>query len=281
MGNPLSSNTAMLAMIVIPLASTVVAGWLAWQHVFGWLDLALLVGFYVPISLGITVGYHRYLCHRSFEAHPALKAALVVLGSMAIMGTPIDFVGTHRKHHALGDRAGDPHSPLDGFFHAHVGWLFKIQQSENRGYARDLAADPMVVWIGRFFWLWVVLGLLGPFLIGGWQGLLWGGLVRVFLVHHVTWSVNSVCHTFGRRPFRIRDRSTNQWIVGLLAMGEGWHNNHHAFPRSAMHGLLWWQIDLSGLFIRLLGRLHLAHDVYRPTVDEIRARLAMPNLVAS
>src|SRR5207302_981675 len=151
-----------------------------------------------------------------------------------------------------------PHSPVDGFFHAHVGWLFARQTSDTMVYARDLRQDRMVMAISRLFPLWCALTFAVPFAVGGWPGLLWGGLVRVCLTHHVTWSVNSVCHTFGSRPFRTRDRSRNQWLVGLLALGEGWHNNHHAFPRSALHGLRWWQFDLSGLTIRLLARLRLA-----------------------
>jgi stearoyl-CoA desaturase (delta-9 desaturase) len=262
-----------LALVLIPLAGTVVAGWLAWRHIFNWRDIALLVGFYVPISLGVTVGFHRYATHAGFRAHPVVKVALLVLGSMALVGTPIDFAGNHRKHHALSDRPGDPHSPIEGLLHAHVGWLMTVDQTENRRYARDLCEDRTVVWISHLFLLWIVLGLAGPFLLGGWEGFLWGGVVRVFLTHHVTWSVNSVCHSFGRRPFETRDRSRNEWIVGLLALGEGWHNNHHAFPRSAMHGLRWWQFDASGLVIRLLGYLRLAHEIQRAGAADIRIRL--------
>jgi stearoyl-CoA desaturase (Delta-9 desaturase) len=191
---------------------------------------------------------------------------------MAMLGAPIDFAGTHRRHHALGDRPGDPHSPLDGFLHAHVFWLFNAHVVENRTYARELYKDRTIVWINQLFPLWVVLGLALPFALGGWEGLLWGGFVRMFLTHHITWSVNSVCHTVGRRPFATRDRSTNEWIVGLLAFGEGWHNNHHAFPRSALHGLHWWQLDGSGLLIRLLGRLRLVSEIQRVDLAEITSR---------
>lgn len=269
----LLTRVGTLALVLIPLGGTAMAGWLAWNRIFGWRDVALLVSFYVPISLGVTVGFHRYLTHAGFRAHPALKAALLVLGSMALVGTPIDFAGTHRRHHALSDRAGDPHSPVDGFFHAHLGWLFNTRAADNRRYVRDLCADVMVVWISRLLLLWIVLGLVGPFLLGGWEGLLWGGVVRICLTHHVTWSVNSVCHTIGRRPFQTKDRSRNEWLVGLLALGEGWHNNHHAFPRSAFHGLHWWQFDASGLLIRLLGRLRLASEIQRVTAADIRVRL--------
>jgi stearoyl-CoA desaturase (delta-9 desaturase) len=267
-------RAAILALVIIPLAGVVLAMRLLWQRAVGWGDVALLIGLYVPISLGITVGFHRYLTHRGFRAHPALKATLLVLGSMAVEGSAISWAANHRKHHALADREGDPHSPADGFFHAHVGWLWEGQQADQLTYARDLRQDRMVMLISRTFPLWVALSLVLPFLIGGWSGLLWGGLVRIFLVHHVTWSVNSVCHTFGSRPYQTKDRSRNQWLVGLLALGEGWHNNHHAFPRSALHGLRWWQFDLSGLTIRLFERLRLVRGVQRASPDAIDARCA-------
>jgi stearoyl-CoA desaturase (Delta-9 desaturase) len=264
---------ALLGPVLIPLAATGLAGWLAWNRLLDWRDLALLVGLYVPTSLGVTIGFHRYLTHRGFELHPVPKAMLLILGSMAMVGSPIDFVAIHRRHHALCDRAGDPHSPLDGFFHAHVGWLFDEKSADYRRYARDLDGDRLVIWVDQLLPLWSVLGLVVPFAIGGWTGFLCGGLVRIFLTHHVTWCVNSVCHTFGSRPFRTRDRSTNHWLVGLLALGEGWHNNHHAFPRNALHGLRWWQLDLSGVVIRLLGRMRLAWDIQRVSAAEIDARL--------
>ena len=249
------------------------AGWLAWHRIFGWRDIVLLAGFYLPISMGITIGFHRYLTHRGFRTNALVKALLLILGSMAIQGSAIDWVANHRKHHALSDRAGDPHSPADGFFHAHIGWLWTNEAADPELYARDLVADRMVATVSRLFPLWLALGLGLPLLLGGWEGLLWGGLVRVFLTHHVTWSINSIGHTFGRRPFETKDRSTNLWIMGLLALGEGWHNNHHAFPRSAFHGLRWWQVDASGLVIRLLGLLRLAHEIQRVSRAEIRTRL--------
>jgi stearoyl-CoA desaturase (delta-9 desaturase) len=267
-------KAVIVVMVVVPLAGVGMALRLLWQRAAGWDDIALMLALYIPISMGITIGFHRYLTHRGFYAHPVLKATLLILGSMALEGPAIEWAATHRRHHAVSDREGDPHSPADGFFHAHVGWLFEQRQIDVDVYARDLVQDRMVVVISRLFPLWAALTLLIPFAIGGWQGLLWGGLVRIFLTHHVTWSVNSVCHTFGSRPFRTRDRSRNQWVVGLLALGEGWHNNHHAFPRSALHGLRWWQFDLSGLTIRLLARARLARDVHRVTGDALRARAA-------
>jgi stearoyl-CoA desaturase (delta-9 desaturase) len=261
-----------LALVVVPLAGMVVAIRLLWDRAVDWQDIALLVGFYVPISMGITIGFHRYLTHRGFRANPVIKATLLILGSMAVEGSAISWAANHRKHHALADQEGDPHSPADGFFHAHVGWLFEGKAADQTVYARDLREDRLVMFISRTFPIWVALSLLIPFAIGGWTGLLWGGLVRIFLTHHVTWSVNSVCHTFGNRPFRTKDLSRNQWAVGLLALGEGWHNNHHAFPRSALHGLRWWQFDLSGLTIRLLERFRLIWNVQRVTPVDIQTR---------
>jgi stearoyl-CoA desaturase (delta-9 desaturase) len=214
------------------------------------------------------------LTHRGFRPHPIVKFVLLVLGSMALEGPALQWAATHIKHHAQADREGDPHSPVEGFFHAHMGWIFGADSADPHVYSRNLVNDPVVVFVSRTSVLWAVLSLVLPFVIGGWTGLLWGGLVRIFLTHHVTWSVNSVCHTFGRREFETNDQSRNEWVVGLLAFGEGWHNNHHAFPRSAFHGLHWWQFDLSGYVIRALERLGLVHDVYRIPPDMIRRRAA-------
>ena len=273
-------QTIVLLIVVVPLLATSLAVRLLWQRAVRWPDLALLAIMYTLVALGVTVGYHRMLTHRSFTPHPAVKFALLVLGSMALEGDAITWTATHTKHHALADRPGDPHSPLDGFFHAHLGWMFAETDADPNVYCRHLLRDRMVVFISRTHLLWVALALAIPCAIGGalggWlgalTGLLWGGLVRQFLTHHVTWSVNSICHTFGRRAFETNDASRNEWIVGLLAFGEGWHNNHHAFPRSAFHGLRWWQFDLAGYVIRLLERLGLAHDVYRvaPAVQAAR-----------
>jgi len=268
-----------LVVVVAPFLATGFAVVQLWQWAVSWRDLALLVALYVPISLGVTAGFHRMLTHRSFRAHPAVRGALLVLGSMALEGPAISWAANHLKHHALADQEGDPHSPADGLLHAHFGWLFRIDQADPAVYCRHLLTDPVVRFVDRAFPAWVVLGLLIPFALGGWTGLLWGGLVRIFLVHHVTWSVNSVCHTFGNRPFATADRSRNQWAVGLLALGEGWHNNHHAFPRSAVHGLDRWQLDLSARLIGALEQVGLARDVQRIAPEAIaRKRLrATPN----
>jgi len=258
-------KTIVLVVVVVPLLATVFAIYMLWQRAVHWPDLALLGTLYLLTAVGIGLGYHRMLSHRSFLAHPAVKFLLLVFGSMAMQGSAIEWAATHVKHHAQADREGDPHSPLEGFFHAHFGWLFLggVSNADPNIYCPHLVKDRVAAFVSRTFWLWVALGLVIPFVLGGWTGLLWGGLVRIFLLHHVTWSVNSVCHTFGKREFEINDQSRNEWVVGLLALGEGWHNNHHAFPRSAFHGLHWWQFDLNGYIVIILERFGLIDDVYR------------------
>ncbi len=259
----LTYKAVVLLIVVTPLVGVVVAIATLWQRAVTLTDLIMLLVFYALIAFGVTVGFHRMLTHRSFRPHPVVKFLLLVLGSMAFEGAALNWAATHIKHHAQADREGDPHSPAEGFFHAHVGWLFTTDQADPAFYCRNLVEDPIVVFVSRTFLLWGLFSLAIPFAIGGWEGLLWAGLVRMFLTHHVTWSVNSVCHTFGKRSFETNDRSRNEWVVGLLAFGEGWHNNHHAFPRSAFHGLRWWQFDFSGYLIWSLERLGLAHEVYR------------------
>jgi stearoyl-CoA desaturase (delta-9 desaturase) len=271
---PALHKTVVLGAVVVPFLATGVAIMQLWQWAVNWADLILLVALYVPITLGVTTGFHRMLTHRSFRAHAAVRAALLVCGSMAVQGPAITWAANHLKHHALADKPGDPHSPVEGLVHAHLGWLFREKNADPSLYCRHLLSDPVVVFVHRTSVLWVALSLLIPFAIGGWTGLLWGGLVRMFFVHHVTWSVNSVCHTFGRRAFETTDRSRNQWMVGLLALGEGWHNNHHAFPRSAVHGLDRCQLDLSAWLITTLERLCLATNVQRIAPETIaRKRL--------
>jgi len=271
-----------LAVVILPLAATALAIWLLWQRAVSWRDLILLGSIYTFVALGVTVGYHRMLTHRSFVPHPVVKTLLLILGSMALEGDALQWAATHTKHHALADRPGDPHSPLDGFLHAHLGWIFAETDAEPQRYVKHLLHDRIVLFVSRTHLLWVVLALAIPTALGGLlgggagalTGLLWGGLVRQFLTHHVTWSVNSVCHTFGTRAFATPDRSRNEWVVGLLGFGEGWHNNHHAFPRSAFHGLRWWQFDLAGYTIRLFEATGLARAVYRVSPAMQAARLA-------
>ena len=268
----LVKKIAMLIVVALPLLATAFAIRMLWERAVTWSDIALLFATYSCTALGITVGYHRMLTHRSFRPQPIIKFILLAFGSMGVEGPALEWASTHIKHHALADREGDPHSPLDGFLHAHFGWMFHERDADPNIYCRNLVNDAMVIFFTRTFLLWVALSLLIPYLVGGWKGLLWGGLVRIFLLHHVTWSVNSVCHSFGKREFETPDVSRNEWLVGLLSFGEGWHNNHHAFPRSAFHGLHWWQVDCSGYIITLLERFGLVHDVYRVSPQQMARR---------
>ncbi|KAB8145030.1 acyl-CoA desaturase [Chloroflexia bacterium SDU3-3] len=260
--------------VIAPLLGTLYAIVELWNRLVTWNDIILMLVLYVLTGVGITVGYHRMLTHRSFEPHPVVKFLFLAFGSMAVQGPAYQWAAVHIKHHAHTDEEDDPHSPIAGFFHAHVGWLFLNGLSIADDYGKWMKKDRMVMFFSRTFLLWVALGYLIPFLIGGWQGLLWGGLVRTFLNNHVTWSVNSVCHLFGSRMFETKDMSRNHWLVGLLAFGEGWHNNHHAFPRSAFHGMRWYQFDLSSYIIMLLEKVGLVKQVWRVPQDRLQARLA-------
>jgi stearoyl-CoA desaturase (delta-9 desaturase) len=251
--------------------------YMLWEQLVTWRDVAIMVGMYIPVMLGITVGFHRMLTHRSFEAHPAVRFTLLVLGSMACQGPALEWASDHIKHHAHSDKDGDPHSPVEGFVHAHLGWLFTASKTDVQTYGKWLLKDKMLVFVSNTWFLWVLVGLLIPYLLGGWTGMLWGGAVRIFLLNHVTYSVNSICHTFGNKMFVSNDHSRNNWVVGLLALGEGWHNNHHAFPRSAFHGMRWWQFDLSSYTIWTLEKLKLVWNVQRISLDKQMARLWREN----
>jgi stearoyl-CoA desaturase (delta-9 desaturase) len=266
------NQASTLIGVLLPLLAVILAAVMTWERLTTWRDIAILAVMYMLAGLGITVGFHRMLTHRSFEAHPAARCVLLALGSMAGLSGPIRWAAIHIQHHAHSDEDGDPHTPLKGLFHAHMGWFIAGFEDDPQTYGSWLQNDPLVRFFERTFWYWTALGFIIPYLLGGWTGVLWGGWVRVFLAHHVTFSVNSICHTFGQAPFETGDRSRNQWLVSLLAFGEGWHNNHHAFPRSAFHGLRWWQIDLSAYLIVVLERLGLAWNVYRvaPAAQEAR-----------
>jgi stearoyl-CoA desaturase (delta-9 desaturase) len=290
-------QVANLAATLVPLALVGFAMWSAWGGALRWQDLVVLAVCYALTGLGITVGYHRLLTHRSFKTSAPMRGLFAALGSAAIEGPVIEWVANHRKHHRFSDQPGDPHSPhldhgggwrgaLAGLFHAHVGWIFADQElaSEER-YAKDLLADPVVRFVDRTFVLWVFLGLAVPFalgyaltgsLVGGLTGLLWGGAVRIFLLHHSTFSINSLCHFFGHRRFATGDESRNLLWLSLPTFGEAWHNNHHAFPTSARHGLRWWQLDPSAWLIAALERTGLIWDVVRIPPERQLAKIAAP-----
>jgi stearoyl-CoA desaturase (delta-9 desaturase) len=280
---------------VVPFLGLGLVAWQLWGGALGWNDVVVFVVTYLLTGLGITIGFHRLLTHRSFKTHPWLRGTFAALGSAAIEGPVIAWVADHRKHHAFSDQEGDPHSPhvdhghglggaLRGLFHAHMGWLFiHTQRGAKERYAPDLIKDPVVSWVNRTFLLWIVMGLVFPFalgfalsgqLIGGVTGLLWGGLVRILVLHHVTYSINSLCHFFGRRDFATDDESRNLTWLAPLSMGESWHNNHHAFPTSAAHGLRWWQFDISAIVIRMLEKAGLAWDVVRISPERQRAKFS-------
>jgi stearoyl-CoA desaturase (delta-9 desaturase) len=283
---PLGVRIVTFIAIVIPVLGVVAAPFFLWGWGFGWTDLGLLLGMYVLTALGITVGFHRLFVHRSFETFLWIKFIWAVLGSMAVQGSLFKWVGLHRRHHQYSDTPNDPHSPqhggrgvlglLKGFWHAHIGWFFDADPPDLDRYVKDLSVSRALRVASYLFPLWAVLGLVLPAVLGGvitlswngvWTGLIWGGLVRVFLVHHVTWSVNSACHLWGMRPYKSNDMSRNNVVFGILALGEGWHNTHHAFPTSARHGLRWWQIDVSYGVIHTLALLGLAWNLKLPTAE--------------
>ena len=291
------SQVVTLIAVVVPPLGLVSAIGLLWGVGFHWVDLALFVGLYVVCAFGTTIGFHRYFTHKGFEARAPVKALLAILGCMTMQGPVTQWVTDHRKHHALSDKPGDPHSPhvghgegawgaLRGFAHAHVGWMFSnLGMEQGREYGRDLYEDRLIRTIDRMYLLWVVLTLGIPFGIayavgGTWQagleGLVWGGLIRIAAYQHATFSVNSICHMFGRQDYRSRDEARNNWLVALLVFGEGWHNNHHAFPVSARHGLSRRQIDVSWLVIRTLERLRLVWNVKGPDAAQLERRRVQP-----
>jgi stearoyl-CoA desaturase (delta-9 desaturase) len=276
---------------VVPFLAVGVAGWQLWADLLRWSDIAVFLILYTLTGLGVTVGFHRLLTHRSFATGKAMRAIFGVLGSAAIEGPVISWVADHRKHHAFADQEGDPHSPhvdhgggwsgaIRGLWHAHVGWLFiHTHRGAKVRYAPDLMKDPVITFIDKTFLVWAIGGLglafglgylIGGSFYAGLTGLLWGGGVRMLVVHHVTYSINSLCHFFGRRSYATPDQSRNLLWLALPTLGESWHNNHHAFPTSAAHGLRKREIDISALVIRALEAAGLAWDVVR--VDPTRRR---------
>jgi stearoyl-CoA desaturase (Delta-9 desaturase) len=279
-----AEKIANLGAVILPFAATIAAAALFWNRLVTPADLAIAAVMYLLTAVGITVGFHRLLTHRSFQTPKPVEYLFAVLGSMAVQGPVVSWVADHRKHHAHTDEDGDPHSPhvghdggvrgvLAGLWHAHTGWLMSTQgRADWKRYARDLYEDRGMRTISRQFVPLILVGLALPAaagylvsgtLAGAATGLLWGGLVRVFFVHHVTWSVNSVCHFLGSRRFDTDDRSTNVFWLALPSLGESWHHNHHAFPRSAVHGLKRWELDPSALIIATMEKVGLAHNVVR------------------
>ncbi|HLO49415.1 MAG TPA: acyl-CoA desaturase [Kamptonema sp.] len=262
-------------------------------YYYGWnaLDLGLLIGFYFLIILAGTVGFHRYLAHKTFQTSHPCKAILLILASMGGQGPPVNWVANHRRHHQYSDLSGDPHSPyvygerelsgFQGFYHAYLGWVFTGEITNPSLFAKDLLSDRLVAWINRHYFTWILLGLMLPTLIAGmvtqtWSGalsgLLWGGVIRLFFSINYGHLINSCQHLFGARPFPTKDHSTNNGWLALITGGEAWHNNHHAFPNSARFGLWWWQIDLGYALIQLLAWLGIVWEVKCPSPEAIKAR---------
>jgi stearoyl-CoA desaturase (delta-9 desaturase) len=286
-----AERIANLIGVVVPFLGVLAAIVLLWNSWVNGTDLAILLVGYAICGFGITVGYHRLLTHRAFQTKDGLRYAFAIAGSYALQGSVLDWVADHRKHHAHTDQEGDPHSPhvghghgLGGLWHAHTGWLFETHgQADWKKYARDLYEDRTMRRISKAFPFLalgsLVLPTIAGFVLHGFtaegalRGLIWGGLVRAFLLHHVTWSINSICHYFGRRRFDVEDHSTNVAWLAVPSLGEAWHHNHHAFPRSAAHGLRWYEVDLSALLIRGLERAGLAWNVVRISPERQAERM--------
>jgi stearoyl-CoA desaturase (Delta-9 desaturase) len=279
----------------LPFIALGIVCWQVWADLLRWSDVAVFLIMYVITGLGVTVGFHRHLTHRSFKTSRPVRGLLAIMGSIAIEGPVVAWVADHRKHHTFSDREGDPHSPhvghegglrgaLAGLAHAHVGWLFiHTHRGAKKRYARDLIEDPVVSFVNRTFLVWALGGFvlafglgyaIGGSLYAALTGLLWGGGVRMLVVHHVTYSINSLCHFFGRRTYDTGDESRNLMWLAPFTFGESWHNNHHAFPTSAEHGLRPWELDISALVIRGLEKVGLVWDVVR-VEPERQARKAL------
>jgi stearoyl-CoA desaturase (delta-9 desaturase) len=288
----IAPHIAVYVFVILPLLALVAAVPFAWGWGLTWVDVAIALVIYVASGLGVTVGYHRYFTHGSFKAVRPLRIALALAGSLAMQGPVITWVADHRRHHAFSDKEGDPHSPwlfgtspvalARGFWHSHMGWLFDRDKTNAQRFTPDLLADRDIVRIDRLFVLWSVLTLLVPAALGGlltwsWWGALtaffWAGLVRVGLLHHVTWSINSICHMIGDQPFAARDHSRNVWPLAVLSFGESWHNLHHADPTCARHGVQRGQVDISARVIWAFEKLGWAHSVRWPTQRRL-AKLA-------
>ncbi|MGH3662704.1 MAG: acyl-CoA desaturase [Micromonosporaceae bacterium] len=291
---PLGAQIALWIFVVVPFIALMAAVPVAWGWGLTWIDVGIAVVMYNVSGMGVTIGFHRYLTHGSFKAKRWLRVALAVAGSLAIQGQPIQWVADHRRHHAFSDREGDPHSPwrygtsvralTKGLFHAHVGWLFEREPSNRERFAPDLLADRHLRRVDKMFVPLVIVSLLAPAIAGGlltWSftgaltAFFWASLVRVSFLHHVTWSINSICHVVGERPFEVRDgdKASNFWPLALLSFGESWHNLHHADPTCARHGVLRGQIDSSARVIWLFEKARWVHDVRWPKSSRLASKL--------
>jgi len=286
-------QVALALFVAVPLVAVASTGFVLWGNGLSWVDVILAVTFYWVAGHGITVGFHRYLTHGSFKAKRPLRIALAVAGSLAIEGPATRWVADHRRHHAYSDDEGDPHSPWrygnsfrglsKGLWHSHVGWLFDVEQTDQKRFVPDLLADKDIARVSKAFPALVAVSLLLPPVLGGlitWSfagalsAFFWASLVRVALLHHVTWSINSICHTWGERPFVTKDRSVNVWWLAILSMGESWHNLHHADPTCARHGVDKGQLDTSARLIRWFEQAGWVRDVRWPKQERLAARRA-------
>ncbi len=288
-----AAGITMWVFVVLPFVALIAAVPIAWGWGMTVVDLVIAITVYLVAGFGVTAGFHRHLTHGSFKSRRWLRVTLAVAGSLAVQGSPTQWVANHRRHHAFSDRAGDPHSPwrygasvfglLKGLGYAHIGWMLRRELSNRARFAPDLVADRDMRIVGKLFGPLAVLSLAGPAVVGGlvtgtWAGALsaffWAGLVRMALLHHVTWAVNSVCHVFGERPFASKDKATNFWPLAILSFGESWHNSHHADPTGARHGVLRGQIDPSARLIWFFEKLGWAYDVRWPNVERLEAKRA-------
>ncbi|MEO8801619.1 MAG: acyl-CoA desaturase [Polyangiaceae bacterium] len=278
-----------LGVAIVPFVGLLAA--IIW-HAISVIDIAIFLVLYAWTGFGITAGFHRLFTHRSFECTPRVRAAFAIAGSMAIQGPVIRWVADHRRHHAFSDKEGDPHSPhlmqahgisgaLKELWHAHIGWFFAKEKTRIKKFAPDLLTDVQVTRIDKRYFTWLFLSLAIPFVAGGLltqslrgalTGLLWGGFARIFFVHHVTWSINSICHFFGKKPYETHDESMNNVWLAIPSLGESWHNNHHAFPTAAVHGMGRYQVDLSGMLIGTLEKMGLVWNVKRPSEAQLEKR---------
>lgn len=282
----------MLVITLAPVAALIFVIVQLWGWGVSARDLWIALAFYVISGLGITVGFHRLLTHKSFDASPNVRAAWAIAGSLAVQGSVIGWVATHRRHHAYSDEHGDPHSPhvdledgtrgmLRGLYHAHMGWFFQPDGSDYDTWTPDLKAEPKIAAIeanfpyllaATFILPALVGGILSQSVIGAVTAFVWAGVMRVALLQHVTWAINSICHVYGTRPFASRDQSRNVIWLSLLSFGESWHNGHHAFPASARHGLRWWEFDVSWLTIRLMALLGIARNIKLPSPKQLERK---------